>query len=55
MQVLRHKNKIEVGTIDMCCTNGKMRLPVLQVSTPELFVHVIGTTPELKHFLHNIR
>lgn len=35
--------------------SGKIRLPVLQLPPTELFAYTIGTVPESKHFLQNIR
>lgn len=48
---LKFKNE----TPGMCCSNGKVKLPALNLPPEPLSTLVSGTTSESKHFLTNIR
>jgi len=47
--------KWHAETRGMCCSGGKVKLPELQPPPEPLKSLMLGTTPESKHFLDNIR
>lgn len=56
-KICNHCNakKYKTETPGMCCSNGKVRLPLLEEPPEPLQSYLSGTTPESKHFLQNIR
>ena len=48
-------NKFKVEIASMCCMMGKVKLPSLEVPSPQPFTYVNEAKPESKHFLQNMR
>lgn len=56
-EVCAHCNslKFKIETNNICCSNGKVKLPTLLPPPKPLLTYLSGTTEDSKHFLENIR
>lgn len=55
ISICKYCNANNFKSMCMCCMVGKVKLPSLHVQPPQLFTYMDWVTPQLKHFLENIR